>query len=252
MQIHEVSHDNNKFWLLCTEESKSGKYEDTTNWLDAKDVWKICQQFVDEGIETENFLFLFMRDNPEMVPRELAEIIAQLAGLSIAAAFPDCHGRFKDKVSSTEQAKSTGKAKKTSKKPKSPSKQKSKSPLKSHNVVCSLDHDDPTNYKEVMDTYYFEVDRRYSTTRCRSCKKLFSTTANMKRKDWEAENGIPLPKANRFVYACEKFESGACNCGNMLCNSCYVDKLDSSGNSRRRKRSGGRDASPSKTKRSRP
>ncbi len=244
MQIHEVSYDDDKFWLLCTEESKSGKYEDSTNWLDAKDVWKICQQFVDEGLENENFVFLFIKGNPEQVPRGLAKNMAQMAGLSITAAFPDCHGKFKDNVT-------TGKAKKNSKKPKSPSKQKSKSPSKSHEVICSLDHDDPTNYKEVLDTYYFEVDRRYSTSRCRGCKKLFSTTANMKRKDWEAENGIPLPKANRFVYACEKFESGACNCGNMLCNSCYVGKLDGSGNSRRCKRTGCSDASPAKTKRSR-
>ena len=149
--------------------------------------------------------------------------MAQLAGLTLDAAFPDHNFR---KESAVAKRKAT---------PKARAKNKPKSIGKELASVCTLDHDDAANYKEVLESYYFEEDRRYSRCSCRACKKYFASEANAKRMEYQEENCIPLPKGNKqIVYACEKFEAGSCDCQNMLCSSCYIEKLGARSNKRRR------------------
>ena len=217
-----MSFDKNKYWLKCTQFSKSERYESLTDWFDADDVFKICQQFVDDGDEETNFVFTFIEQNAEDIQCGFAERIAQLAGLTVAEAFPD-QNFTKESIVKRKAA------------PKARTMSKPKSIEEALASVCALDHDDATNYKEVLDSYYFEEDRRFSSCSCRACKKYFATEANAKRMDYQEENCIPLPKGNKqIVYACEKFESGSCDCKNMLCSSCYIAKLGARSNKRRR------------------
>ena len=216
--------DRTKYWLKCTQFSKSERYESLTDWFDADDVFKICQQFVDDGLEETNFVFTFIEQNADDLPCGFAERMAQLAGLTLASAFPDHNFRKESIV----KQKATPKVLATN---------KPKSIEKSLASVCTLNHDDATNYKEVLESYYFEEDRRYSSCRCRACKKYFASEANAKRMDYQEENCIPLPKGNKqIVYACEKFEAGSCDCQNMLCSSCYIAKLGATGRSNKRRR----------------
>ena len=195
---------------------------DLTDWFDADDVFKICQQFVDDGLETTNFVFTFIEQNAEDIQCGFAERMAQLASLMLDAAFPNHNFR---KESAVAKRKAT---------PKARAKNKPKSIGKELASVCTLDHDDAANYKEVLESYYFEEDRRYSRCSCRACKKYFASEANAKRMEYQEENCIPLPKGNKqIVYACEKFEAGSCDCQNMLCSSCYIEKLGARSNKQR-------------------
>ena len=49
---------------------------DLTDWFDADNVFKICQQFVDDGLETTNFVFTFVEQNAEDIQCGFAERMA--------------------------------------------------------------------------------------------------------------------------------------------------------------------------------
>ena len=201
--------------------------------MEARDVHHICQEFVDDGSETENFLFTFMKTCTDKVTWEFATYISKLSNTSVqrmigspqASTLMSRHGSREEKLSSNQQKKRS----------------QPRSLLSKAAQSCPVDHDNVVSYKEVVEEYYFHRGRRYDGLSCSACKKPFASDKNKSAKGWSDKKGIPLPKNGLKAYACEKFEAGATCCGFMLCNSCHLEKLECSGSKRRRR---GADAGP--------
>lgn len=234
IQIFEVKPDHEKqnvFWLHgdCIFENYSLPGED---WVDALSAWDLCEELVKSGAESNNFCHQFMCQNPESVPVGFAQQVARnKMKKSLNVAFPGVHfaGQNNNK-----------KATKPASKKNNGSTSDSAETGTIRCETCGHDHDDPSNYKEVEDDFYFQEGERYDQMSCRECKKMFATERNKKskKKPWRDEDAILLPKSCRgkSAFACLFFEAGKINCGNMLCHPCYLKKLNSS--SRKRSRRG--------------
>lgn len=216
--MEECKKKKGKFWLLCVEASHTpDKFPERENWLEARSVYGICQEFVDDGQEARNFVLQFIEEtDSKAIPHKFASMIAKLAGSTPSALFPDCYQEFEGAPQDPGAKRSIGRA--------------------LDKVACNTpDHDNITAYKEVTETYYFKECRRYSEAICRGCQNRFATGPNKKKKDYDDAKAIPLPKGNKKAYACEYFTTGACLCGNILCNDCYVAKLSNVSGTRKRR-----------------
>ena len=213
---------------MCTEASQTGEYEDRTDWLKASDVFQICQAFVDDGDEEENFVVVYLKTTPEKVPHEFALEVARMADTTLESLVPSNVAAKFQGAPLSEIGKNRSKSL-TSNHCCAPAVEES---------CADVDHDLPLNYKEVGEVYYFCDDRRYSACVCRCCKKAFASDRNKavaKKSGKKKEKLIPLPNAATPAFACAKFEAGRSSCGQIFCKGCYIKQLSSTSQGRSRR-----------------
>lgn len=206
------------------------------SWFEAMFVHDFCEECVTSGDERENFLIRFMKDSPEEVPIEFAIQIAKRRNEDLCELFGGTCKKFdgyeRKRLSTADAAPSKSKAKKARKDPQLKTLTSTKSTggaAGDASNPCGHDHSSASNYKEVLDDYYFLEGRRFANCICRGCKKPFRADSG------KENNSISLPKGGRNVcYACLHFERGRVDCQNMLCQACY---LASSSNCKRTRRS---------------
>ena len=229
LEIHEAkacTKTLQAFWILCTE-LKGKKTE--KDWKDSKHVYDWCQECVERGLESENFLFKFIRENPEEVPIQLAKQVGTWAGKSLETLFPEgVRQRLQGATCKPKPVVTPGRHQ-------VPGGQVSSAPSPKEDDLCGHDHNCITSYKEVVENYYFREGRRYSQVACRGCRQPFGLGSPKKG----LRGIIPLPKepGGKPCYACIKFEAGSILCGNMLCSGCYFHRSKITGRSKRRRSS---------------
>lgn len=186
-------------------------------------LYAICEEEVELGTQSENWLVAFVRKNCRDTPYAVAKDIAErLMGSSVATVFPDISKHFKgapvSKTPSPKQAKDVQELVRK----------------------CTVDHKDTNNFKAVDHPFYFAPEEKYSGVSCFACKNYFGTDENQAKDDYDPSSAIPLPSNKVPVFVCVDFELDQCLCGTILCNACFHHAVTSGSNSSKRKRAGGK------------
>ena len=183
--------------------SKSGKYIDISGWEGIETLYDDLTHDKDaEESGNENLLVTFMRDNWKKGWLPAAKIVAQLCGVGVSELFP----MSQDKATSRQQRKKASDDENVL--------------LPDHCSLCNHDVFDDGSYKAVEAKYYFSEDRKYSGGRCYVCKTPYKTDKN------NNDRVIPLPTTVKPAYVCKGMDKNKCDCGVIVCCSCYMNKQE--------------------------
>ena len=193
-----------------------------------KEAYKDCEILEEEN--GCNLLVRYIQENSKDVPAAVAREVAKLSKTNLCDLFPD----YSDESSVPSDPPVAHVA----------AKHKTKPSVSEEEVKdeCNNNHEDYSigTYREEESVHYFKDGGKYSEGQCRVCQRFFPTNHNIEeglcKKD--DSHSIKLPQTGCPAYICKDMFVDNCNCGQMVCNSCFATKLlaDSGGRGRRTRR----------------